>query len=246
MLSAHEGTLCLQAHSPIHIHEGDLSFASLMLNAHPWRWPFICKLDAQCTSMNVACHLQAQCSMCIHEGNLSFVSSMGNVHVITRDSLAANEMRKRFSWMCYRCKRCFNVCCSNMLPKMDWLSRRFAAMKGSQISLLLIISSCCYNNATKLLTPEGKVSEFAYQEQQTARAPVHSWKQYSNPSSLLLQTNLPCPDERSHPPSPSVLTETLQEKTQKKTYNKREEERFACTCTWCQEADEILFQAKTE
>lgn len=46
-------------------------------------------------------------------------------------------------------------------------------MKGSQISLSLI-SSCCYNNAIKLLTLEGKVSEFAYQEQQTARASVHT------------------------------------------------------------------------
>ncbi len=111
---------------------------------------------------------------------------------------------------------------------------------------LSLISSCCYNYAIKLLTPEGKVSEFAYQEQQTARASVHT-----------LESNIPilrhsfCKQisrapTRSHPPSPTVPTETLQEKTQNKTYNKREEERFACTCTWWQEADEILFQAKTE
>ncbi len=118
-------------------------------------------------------------------------------------------------------------------------------MKGSQISLSLI-SSCCYNNAIKLLTPEAKGSEFAYQEQQTARTSVHT-----------LESNIPilrhsfCKQifrapTRSHPPSPTVPTQTLQEKKQNKAYNKREEERFACTCTWWQEADEILFQAKTE
>jgi hypothetical protein len=118
-------------------------------------------------------------------------------------------------------------------------------MKGSQISLSLI-SSCCYNNAIKLLTPEAKGSEFAYQEQQTARTSVHT-----------LESNIPilrhsfckqifCAPTRSHPPSPTVPIQTLQEKKQNKAYNKREEERFACTCTWWQEADEILFQAKTE
>jgi hypothetical protein len=35
MLNAHEGALCLQAQCPMHIHDGDLSFASLMPNAHP-------------------------------------------------------------------------------------------------------------------------------------------------------------------------------------------------------------------
>jgi hypothetical protein len=114
-------------------------------------------------------------------------------------------------------------------------------MKGSQISLSLIFS-CCYNNAIKLLTPEGKVSEFAYQEQQTARASVHT-----------LESNIPtlrhsfCKQisrapTRSHPPSPTVILRP----SKKKTYNKREEERLACTCTWWQEADKILFQAKTE
>ncbi len=210
-LSAHEGTFVCKLDAQCTWR--CTLFASSMPNAHPWWWPFICKLDAQCTSMSVACHLQAQCSMCIHEGNLSFVSSKHNVHVSTRGFLAADEMRKRFSWMCYCCSCCFNVCCSNMLPKMDWLNRRFAAMKGSQISLCLI-SSCCDNNAIKLLTPEGKVSEFAYQEQQTARASVHS-----------LESNIPILRQffckqishaptRSHPPSPTVPTQTLQEKTQ--------------------------------
>lgn len=101
MLSAHEGTflckldvqctwryLCLQAWCSMHMKVHSvckldalctrrcLSFASSMPNAHPWTRPFICKLDSQCTTMNVFCHLQAWCSMCIHEGNLSFVSSM--------------------------------------------------------------------------------------------------------------------------------------------------------------------------
>jgi len=62
---------------------------------------------------------------------------MCSVHVSTRGSLATDEMKKNNSWMCYCCSCCFNVCCSNMLPKMDWLSRKFAAMKGSQISLSL-------------------------------------------------------------------------------------------------------------
>jgi hypothetical protein len=97
-------------------------FASSMPNAHPWWWPFICKLDAQCTSMSVACHLQAQCSMCIHEGNLSFVSSKHNVHVSTRGFLAADEMRKRFSWMCYCCSCCFNVCYAICFQRwIDWI-----------------------------------------------------------------------------------------------------------------------------
>ncbi len=152
-LSAHEGTFICKLDAQCTWR--CTLFASSMPNAHPWWWPFICKLDAQCTSMSVACHLQAQCSMCIHEGNLSFVSSKHNVHVSTRGFLAADEMRKRFSWMCYCCSCCFNVGCSNMLPKMDWLNRRFAAMKGSQISLCLI-SSCCDNNAINSWLPKEK------------------------------------------------------------------------------------------
>jgi hypothetical protein len=57
MLCAQGGAFHLQAQCPMHIHERDLSFASLILNAQPWMYSVICKLDAQCASMKVTFHL---------------------------------------------------------------------------------------------------------------------------------------------------------------------------------------------
>jgi len=104
-------------------------FAILMLNAHEG---YLC--------------LQPWCSMHIHhEGSLSFASSMPNVHVSSRGYLAADGMQRRFSGLFCAAAVSFNVCCSNLLQRMDWVSEKkkmHCCERFTDLSLLLLLLQC--------------------------------------------------------------------------------------------------------
>jgi hypothetical protein len=106
-------------------------FASLLFNAHKG---YIC--------------LQAWCSMHIHhENNLSFASSMPNVHVSNKGFLVVDGMQRKFLGMSCDATVSSNVCCNNLLQKMDWLSEKtkmcyYERFTNLFLLLLMLLLQC--------------------------------------------------------------------------------------------------------
>jgi hypothetical protein len=119
---------------------------------------FVCKLDAQCTSI-IAFHLQAQCPMCMWAAEVLLV--LMGCKGDSQECLVLLQFPSMFAAVS------FNVCCSNLLQRMDWVSEKkkmHCCERFTGLSLLLLLQ------CNQTLDSQRK-SQPAYQEQQHGESP---------------------------------------------------------------------------